>query len=184
MPPSGGGLVHPHVQCSATQHPGNQYADELAASKRFYDAHGVNYWEEYAAEEKRAESRYIGAIGGSRWFSSFVSLGVLGEIMAVFPETFAVGDFGDRHIAELSDGLQRVFAYYRQKEIYSFNASLFFGPAEQNCFSCHFRIAPRTFLNMRDFASDLSFHQMLLAEPVNTVMPEQLCAEVKPYFAA
>jgi hypothetical protein len=35
---------------------------------------------------------------------------------------------------------------------------------------------------MRDFAADMSFHQMLLAEPVSVVMPEQLCAEVKHYF--
>ena len=98
--------------------------------------------------------------------------GVLGEIMAVYPEVFAVGDFSAQHVAELSDGLQSVFAYYREKGIYSFNASLFFGPAGQRCFSSHFRIAPRTFLNMRDFAPDMSFHQTLLAEPVSTVMPE------------
>ena len=52
MPPSGGGLVHPHQQCSATEHPGNLYMDELSSSKRFYDAYGVNYWQEYVAEEK------------------------------------------------------------------------------------------------------------------------------------
>ncbi len=182
MPPSGGGLVHPHLQCSATEHPGNQYADELSSSKRFCEAYGLNYWQEYVAEEKSRDLRYIGSIGSSHWLASFVSLGVLGEIAAVYPELFAVGDCGAQHIAELSDGLQRVFAYYRDHGIYSFNASLFFGPAGQNCFSCHFRIAPRTFLNMRDFAPDLSFHQMLLAEPVSVVMPEQLCAGVKPYF--
>ena len=85
-------------------------------------------------------------------------------------------------MAELSEGLQRVFAYYRDNGIYSFNASLFFGPAGQDAFSCHFRIAPRTFLNMRDFAADMSFHQMLLAEPVSVVMPERLCADAKRYF--
>ena len=97
-------------------------------------------------------------------------------------ELFAVDDFGAEQVAELSDGLQRVFACYRDNGIYSFNASLFFGPAGQNSFSCHFRIAARTFLNMRDFAADMSFHQTLLAEPVSVVMPEQVCADVKHYF--
>jgi len=182
MPPSGGGLVHPHQQCSATQYPGNQYMDELSSSIRFHDAHGVNYWQEYVAEEKQRDLRYIGSIGSSHWLSSFVSLGVLGEIVCVYPELFTVDDFGAEQVAELSDGLQRVFAYYRENAIYSFNASLFFGPAGRNSFSCHFRIAARTFLNMRDFAADMSFHQMLLAEPVSVVMPEQLCADVKDYF--
>jgi len=182
MPPSGGGLVHPHQQCSATQYPGNQYMDELSSSKRFHEAYGANYWQEYVAEEKERALRYIGSIGSSHWLSSFVSLGVLGELVCVYPELFTVDDFGAEQVAELSDGLQRVFAYYRDNGIYSFNASLFFGPAGQNSFSCHFRIAPRTFLNMRDFAADMSFHQTLLAEPVSVVMPEQLCADVKHYF--
>src|SRR5208282_984026 len=47
MPPSGGGLVHPHQQCFATKHPGNQYIEELSASRQFYETHGVNYWREY-----------------------------------------------------------------------------------------------------------------------------------------
>jgi galactose-1-phosphate uridylyltransferase len=97
-------------------------------------------------------------------------------------ELFAVNDFGAEQVAGLSDGLQRVFAYYRENAIYSFNASLFFGPAGRNSFSCHFRIAARTFLNMRDFASDMSFHQMLLAELVSVVMPEQVAADMKHYF--
>ncbi len=182
MPPSGGGLVHPHQQCSATRHPGNRYMDELSSSKRFHETYGVNYWQEYVAEEKRTDLRYIGSIGSSHWLSSFVSLGLLGEIICVYPERYAVDDFDAEQVAELSDGLQRVFAYYRDNGIYSFNASLFFGPAGQDYFSCHFRITPRTFLNMRDFAPDMSFHQMLLAEPISVVMPEQLCKDVKAYF--
>ena len=92
--PSGGGLVHPHQQCSATQYPGNQYMDELSSSIRFQEAHGANYWQEYVAEEKERDLRYIGSIGSSHWLASFVSLGVLGEIVCVYPELFAVDDFG------------------------------------------------------------------------------------------
>ena len=35
MPPSGGGLIHPHQQYFATGNPGNQFKDELRASERF-----------------------------------------------------------------------------------------------------------------------------------------------------
>jgi hypothetical protein len=182
MPPSGGGLVHPHQQCFATHHPGNQYLDELAASQRFFESHKRNYWQEYVDEEMSLGQRYIGAIGTTCWLSSFVPLGLLGDVICIFPDVFTVDDFTAAHSADLTRGLQKLFACYKDTGIYSFNASLFFGPANQRYFSCHFRIAPRTFLNVRDFASDLNFYQMLFDEPISVVVPEQLCAGLVPYF--
>jgi UDPglucose--hexose-1-phosphate uridylyltransferase len=182
MPPSGGGLVHPHQQCFATQNPGNQYMSELSASKQFFETYGANYWHEYVEEEKKIGVRYIGAVGTSQWLSSFVPLGLLGEVICIFPEVFSVNDFADKSIEDLNSGLMKLFTYYREAGIYSFNASLFFGPAGQKNFSCHFRIAPRTFLNMRDFAPDLNFYQTLLDESVSVVLPEQLCEDLRSFF--
>ncbi len=184
MPPSGGGIVHPHQQCSATKHPGNQYLDELSASRQFYDIYGMNYWYEYVNEEKGLGQRYIGRVGSSHWLSSFVPHGLLGDTVCIFPEVFDLGDFNSDKIADLSAGLQKLFTYYKDSGIYSFNACLFFGPADQRCFSCHFRIVPRTFLNMRDFAPDMNFYHVLLAEPVSVVLPEQLCQNLRPYFGS
>jgi galactose-1-phosphate uridylyltransferase len=182
MPPSGGGLVHPHQQCFATKYPGNQYLDELAASKRFYDSHETNYWQDYVNEEIRLRQRYVGTVGISHWLTSFVPLGLLGDVVCIFPDVFCVNDFTAEHVADLNAGIRKLFAYYRESGIYSFNASLFFGPPDQRHFSCHFRIAPRTFLNMKDFAPDLNFYQMLLDEPVSVIVPEQLCEDLLPYF--
>ncbi|MEO0249252.1 MAG: hypothetical protein ABIN58_06845, partial [candidate division WOR-3 bacterium] len=183
MPPSGGGLVHPHQQCFATWHPGNQYMDELRAAQRFYDAHGVNYWVALVEEEERIGERYIGRVGGGHWLSSFVSLGVLGEVMWVLRHVCSIEELTEAVIHELVSGLCRVFSYFRASDIFSFNACLFFGPTEQHYFSAHFRIIPRTFLNLRDFAPDPNFLQMLMAEPVSVVMPEQVCEDARRYFS-
>ncbi|OPY73695.1 MAG: hypothetical protein A4E63_00936 [Syntrophorhabdus sp. PtaU1.Bin050] len=182
MPPSGGGLVHPHQQYFATNHPGNQFVDELRASETFFGTHGLNYWTELIEAEQKIDKRYIGQIGSSHWLSSFVSLGILGEIVCVLPDVFSINDFNDDHIRDLVSGLLRVFEYYSATDIYSFNASLFFGPEGQECFSCHFRIAARTFLNTRDYAPDLNFFQALLSEPVSVIMPEELCTAIKAHF--
>jgi UDPglucose--hexose-1-phosphate uridylyltransferase len=182
MPPSGGGLVHPHQQCFATSYPGNQYMDELRASERFYAKQRMNYWSALVDEEQRIGKRYMGSLGSSHWLASFVSLGILGEVMGVFPDVFSIDDFAETHTQALVSGLLRVFSYYRANDIYSFNAALFFGPPEQNYFATHFRIIPRTFLNMRDFASDSNFLQMLLGEPVSVVMPEDVCDAAKQHF--
>lgn len=184
MPPSGGGIVHPHQQCSATRNPGNLYLDELNASRRFYDSYGVDYWAEYIDEEIKRGERYIGAIGTSRWLASFVSRGILGDVTCVFPDVFDLDDFRAENIGDLAAGLRKLFAYYRDSRISSFNAVLFVGPPDQEYFPCHFRIVPRTFLNARDFAPDTNFFHMLLDEPVSMVLPEELCNVLRSHFAS
>jgi UDPglucose--hexose-1-phosphate uridylyltransferase len=182
MPPSGGGLVHPHQQYFATNNPGNQFMDEFKASESFQAEYGTDYWSELIREEQDRKERYIGSTGRIEWLASFVSMGILGEIMAVIPDCFSVTELTDNDISDLVRGLLGVFAYHKDSGIPSFNAAWFFGPAGQNHFSSHFRIIPRTFLNVRDFAPDLNFFQALLAEPVSVMLPEQLCTEVRPYF--
>jgi len=182
MPPSGGGLVHPHQQYFATAHPGNQFMDELSASQRFAERYRQNYWYVLARREAADNERYIARLGSGHWMASFVSLGLLGEVMCVFPDVFSLDDFTDDDLDDLVAGLERVFRYYEDAGVFSFNASLSFGPSDQEHFSCYFRIVPRTFLNTRDFAPDLNFFQAILSEPICVVLPEDLCREVKPYF--
>ncbi|HBE45300.1 MAG TPA: hypothetical protein DDW17_07610 [Deltaproteobacteria bacterium] len=182
MPPSGGGLVHPHQQYFSTAFPGNQFMDELKASEIFYRTQGQNYWPTLIKEEAEIGERYIGATGSSHWLTSFVSLGLLGEILCIFPDVFSINDFTEEHIAQLVSGLLKIFQYYESQNIYSFNTSLFFGPDNQKFFSCYFRIAPRTFLNLRDYAPDANFFQVILSEPVSVVLPEELCRNVRKYF--
>ncbi len=182
MPPSGGGLVHPHQQYFATEHPGNQFNDEFKSARLFYANYQTDYWSELIHEEKKNSQRYIDQIGSSHWLASFVSLGILGEIMSVFPSVFCIDDFTEKNISDLVAGIRKVFCSYINSGIYSFNASLFFGPAGQRFFPAHFRIVPRTFLNTRDFAPDLNFFQAVLQEPVSVVMPEDLARDIKKYF--
>jgi galactose-1-phosphate uridylyltransferase len=182
MPPSGGGLVHPHQQYFATEHPGNLFIDELRASERFYKTSGTSYWTELIKEEKKLDERYIGSTGSSVWLSSFVSLGIFGEIICIFPEVFSVNDFTPEHVDELAAGLLKIFQYFVHEDMHSFNASLIFGPEDQKYFPCHFRLIARTFLNTRDYAPDFNFFQALLIEPVCVTLPEELCRELKNYF--
>lgn len=182
MPPSGGGLVHPHQQYFATRYPGNLYQAELQASEAFLEETGAHFWEQLVREERRRGERYIGASGDAHWLASFAPLGVLAEILCVIPEVFELADFTAGHADDLLDGLQRVFRYLREDEIHSFNATLVFGPAGQRHFAAHLRLIPRTFLNLRDFAPDLNFFQSLLQEPVSVLLPEDLCEALKQYF--
>jgi UDPglucose--hexose-1-phosphate uridylyltransferase len=182
MPPSGGGLVHPHQQYFATGNPGNRFTDELKASEQFYESCQRDYWSELVSIEQKNDKRYIGQLGDSHWMTSYVSLGMLGEILCVFPGVYSIDDFTTANVRELVDGLQKVFSYFGKAGIYSFNASLLFGSVGQRFFSVHFRIVPRTFLNIRDYAPDMNFFQVVLEEPISVVWPEDVCREVKSFF--
>lgn len=182
MPPSGGGLVHPHQQYFTSANPGNQYLDEFKAAQDFYNQYQTDFWSELVAVEQEKSERYLGRVGNSHWLIPFVSGGVLGEIMCVFPQVFCLNDFRDSDISDLIQGLQKIFRYFRENNIYSFNAVLFWGAAGQRCFPAHLRIIPRTFMNTRDFAPDANFFQLLLREPICVVMPEKLCQDIKVYF--
>jgi galactose-1-phosphate uridylyltransferase len=156
--------------------------DELRASREFYEKHGRTFWLELINEEMKRGERYIGQTTHAHWLTSFVCFGRLGDILCVFPDVFSIDDFNESHISSLISGLLKVFRYYQSTGIYSFNASLIFGPEGQQSFPCHFRIVPRSFLNMRDYASDMAFFQITLAEPVCMKLPEQICREVREYF--
>ncbi|MDD5009831.1 MAG: hypothetical protein PHU49_01550 [Syntrophorhabdaceae bacterium] len=182
MPPSGGGLVHPHQQYFATGYPGNQFIDEMKASERFHRTYEKDYWSALIDRERDAGQRYAGNIGASHWLIPFVCLGILGDVMCVFPDVYSIEDFTEQHIDDLVAGLSRIFEYYRSEGIMSFNASLLFGSEGQRYFPCHLRISARTFLNMRDFAPDLNFFQAILGEPVCVAMPEDLCRDVRKFF--
>ncbi|MEN6616304.1 MAG: hypothetical protein ABFD12_07075 [Syntrophorhabdus sp.] len=182
MPPSGGGLVHPHQQYFATSFPGNQFIDEFSASARYHSSHGRNYWHALIDKEITEGVRYVAEIGKTHWITPFTSLGLLGEVLCIFPDVYSIRDFTNDHIDDLTRGLEKLFRAYEDAGIFSFNASLSFGSTGQEHFSSYFRIIPRTFLNMRDFAPDLNFFQAVLSEPICVVLPEDLCAQVQSYF--
>jgi len=182
MPPSGGGLVHPHHQYFLMPAPGNRHREELEASAAFAVANDRDYWSTLIAREAELGERFIGATGPWAWLAAFAPEGVLGEILAVLPGGWNLDGFDEGAVAELTDGLLRCFRYFDAAGIHSFNAALFLGPRGQSHFATHLRLVPRTFLNLRDMAPDVNFLKMLLDEPVSVLRPEEMARELQPFF--
>ena len=184
MPPSGGGLLHPHQQLIITSSPGNLYRKTFENSKLFFERSGRNYWRELCEVEESKKERYIGTIGRGHWIVPFVSLGAIGEYDVIFPEIHSVFDLNEADIEDFSEGLLRLFKYFDSKSIYSFNMVLYFAPVGQaeQFFSLHARIIPRTYLNTLWKPSDVNFLQILLQEPFSVEAPEQLSKELAAYW--
>jgi UDPglucose--hexose-1-phosphate uridylyltransferase len=185
MPPSGGGLVHPHLQIIVTGFPGNLYRKTMENGQRFYQKHSKNYWQELCTVEEKLGKRYIGSLGAGHWLTPFVPQGILGEFIVVFPEIKTIADCNEETLQDLVAGLQRLFAYFREMGIASFNMGLFFAPEgeAEKYFSLHARFVPRTYLNPREKPSDINAMQMSLQEPVTVIHPETQCAELKELWA-
>jgi galactose-1-phosphate uridylyltransferase len=184
MPPSGGGLLHPHQQLIITSSPGNLYRKMYENSKLFFERSGSNYWKILCEVEESKKERYIGRIGRGHWIVPFVPLGAIGEYDVIFPEVHSIFDLNEADLEDLSEGLLRLFKYFDHKGIYSFNMVLYFAPIGQaeQFFSLHARIIPRTYLNTLWKPSDVNSLQILLQEPFTVEIPEQLCKELAVYW--
>ncbi|NLX90714.1 MAG: hypothetical protein GXZ07_03900 [Firmicutes bacterium] len=183
MPPSGGGIVHPHQQIIVSDSPGNLLRKSLENSRRYYQVHRQNYWRELCRAEKEKGQRFAGELERSCWLASFAPLGVLGEFLGIFPDVHTVSDVDGAVIDELVSGLERLFRYFSSANIYSFNMGLFFAPeGTEKYFSLHLRVIPRLFLNLEQKTSDVNSLLMVLQEPFAVVQPEKQCAELRSFW--
>lgn len=182
MPPSGSGLIHPHMQAFATRFPGNLYQNEFDAARKYCRETRRIYWQDLIDAEKRAQERYLGCTGRAHWLSAFAPLGMIGEIIGIFPDVYALEDFTSDVLEESTDAFMRIFEYFKKQGISSLNASICFGPQEEKFFPAYWRVIPRTYLNLHEKPADANFFQMLLREPISTVWPEDFCRAVKPFF--
>lgn len=182
MPPSGGGLVHAHIQVFGSKDPGNVFADSLQAAKRYKKENGRPYWPDYIAEEQKRAVRYLGSTGPLHWLVPFAPLGVLGDVLAVLPGSHAPSDVSPEILSALVSGIRRLFDYYESKRIFSFNASVHFSPDGSDSIPLMVRFSPRTFLNTKFYPPDTNFFHVMLQQPICVVRPEELAADIHPFF--
>ncbi len=182
MPPSGGSIIHPHLQLLATNHPGNLCRLEINKAEEHYLKYSSLLWDDFMETEKKIRERYIGNHQDVEWFASFVSQGMWGEALAVFPDAESIWDIREKHLCGLVSGLRCLFNYFKSKNIYSFNFAFYPGTKDQLGLRPHARIVPRFYLNPTTYSPDINTFQILFREPVSVNKPEQLCTEIRKHF--
>ena len=182
MPPSGGGLVHPHVQSLVTHFPGNLYRAELDAAADYARRTGRSYWRDLVEAELQAGERYIGCTGRGHWLAAFAPVGTIGEILGVFPDVETVEAYDESLCRETARAFRRLFRFFETCGASSFNAALCFAPAGWSGWCAYWRVVPRTYLNNEEKPADANVFQVVLREPVSSVVPEDLCRAARPFF--
>jgi len=182
MPPSGGGLVHPHLQTIVSHKPTN-FMQRLISSAQSYAAaqNGENLWHHLIALEKDAKERFITNTGAISWLTSFAPKGMAGEIDFYFHEKTSFFDLTEANIDELLAGLSKVFGYLYASNFISFNMSLYAPMLSNRYLWVQGKITPRFEINPLG-TSDLNYFEKLHNEIICPVVPEELCKELQLYF--
>ena len=125
--PAGGSGTHPHIHVFLDEMPFNSVKTLLNSSKRYFDEHHNNYWDDLIEAEKKEGERYLGNIGNTEWLVPFAPSGTH-EIQAVIRNKSDFLECTEADMASLSQGLSRVLKYYGEQGVYSFNYIIFSGP--------------------------------------------------------
>jgi galactose-1-phosphate uridylyltransferase len=182
MPPAGGSLVHPHLQCNAGYYPTNFQKEILEASERYHQRTGTNYWSDLLEQEKETGERWVGKTGGVAWLTGFVPRGRLTDIIAVFPGKASITELSNKDLRDFAEGLLKVFKYIGGLNLISFNMSTYSGLDGKGSWA-HARITPRGLLLYSPIeTSDQFYYQVLQDENICILPPEAAAAELRKLF--
>jgi UDPglucose--hexose-1-phosphate uridylyltransferase len=182
MPPAGGSLVHPHLQCNAGYYPTVYQRQVLEASQRYFEENGTNYWSDLLAQERRTGERWVGEIGGTAWLTGFAPRGRLSDVIAVFPGKAKITELTETDLRDFAAGLLKAFDYINELGLISFNLSTYSGFAEDR-FWAHARITPRGLLLYSPIAtSDQFYYQIMQDENICILPPETAAARLRKFF--
>ncbi|OGO31524.1 MAG: hypothetical protein A2Z29_10630 [Chloroflexi bacterium RBG_16_56_11] len=183
MPPSGGSLVHPHVQSNAGYFPTNYQRQILDASDRYFEEKGTNFWSDLLEQEKQSGERYVGRIGDTYWLTGFVPQGRLSDVITIFPGRSSITELSEKDLHDFASGLLRVFGYLDRLNLLSFNMSTYSGTSAKS-FWAHARLTPRaTLLYSPIETSDQFYYQILQDENICILPPEFAAGRLKKQFS-
>ncbi len=182
MPPSGGSLVHPHLQSNAGYYPTDYQQQILEASGKYYKEKGTNYWSDLLEQERRTGERYVGKVGNTEWLTAFAPRGRLSDAVAVFPGKASVAELTEEDLSDFAEGMLKVFGYLNELNLVSFNMSTYSG-FDKGRFWAHARITPRGLLLYSPIeTSDQFYYQTLQDENICILPPEVAAARLKERF--
>lgn len=181
MPPSGGSIIHPHLQPVSYEEPIGYYKKQLELSKRFFEKNGHTFWQRLIEEEQRLGERYIGATGSVHWIVAYAPRSYLFEITAIILEKTSILELEQSNIEDFSKGLLKILKYMDTQNISSFNLTLQSGPPQTKHYRVNASIIPRFTLPPLS-TSDMASLRTLNDTSICYKKPETTCQEIKQHF--
>jgi galactose-1-phosphate uridylyltransferase len=178
--PGGSTILHPHLQVIGDPIPTNEMEWLLNASSSYYQRNGTLYWKDLLHIEKGLGKRYIAQFGNVHWFVSYAPIG-FNEVCGSVEGHGSITTFGKEEVASLAKGIVSTLKYYYEKDLNSFNFSIYSISGEAH-YQLLIRIISRTPIQPY-YLNDCTSFEVLQSELTANIFPEELCREIRPYFA-
>ncbi len=177
--PGGSSILHPHLQVIGDPIPTNEMEWLLDASSSYYQRNKTFYWNDLIRIEKGIGERFITSIGKVHWFVSFAPIG-FNEVCGIVEDHGSITTLGKEEISSLAKGIVSTLKYYGDKDLNSFNFSIYSISGETS-YQLLIRIISRTPIQPY-YLNDWTSFEVLQSELTSNIIPEELCREIQPYF--
>jgi UDPglucose--hexose-1-phosphate uridylyltransferase len=177
--PGGSTILHPHLQVIGDPIPTNEMEWVLDASSSYHQGNGTLYWNDLIQIEKGLGKRYITQIGKVHWFVSFAPIG-FNEVCGSVEGHGSITTLSNEESTSLAKGIVSILKYYNEKDLNSFNFSIYSISGEAH-YQLLIRIISRTPIQPY-YLNDWTSFEVLQSELTANIIPEELCREIQPYF--
>jgi galactose-1-phosphate uridylyltransferase len=177
--PSGSSILHPHLQVIGDPILTNEMEWLLNASSSYYQRNQTLYWNDLIQIEQGLGQRYIAKIGKVHWFTPFAPIGS-NEVCGSVEGHGSFTSLCQEEISALAKGIVSTLKYYDDKNLNSFNFSIY-SISEEPSYQILIRIISRTPMQPY-YPNDWPALKLLHSEPASNTVPEDLCREIRPYF--
>lgn len=123
--------------------------------------------------------RYLTSLGRVHWFVSFAPIG-FNEVCGSVEGHCSVTTLGKEEITSLTKGIVSTLKYYDDKDLNSFNFSIY-SISDEVSYQLFIRMISRTPIQPY-YLNDWTSFEVLQSELTSNIVPEELCREIRPYF--
>jgi galactose-1-phosphate uridylyltransferase len=177
--PGGSTILHPHLQVIGDPIPTNEMEWLLNASSSYHQRNKTIYWNDLIQIEQELGERYITKIGKVHWFVSFAPIG-FNEVCGSVEGHGSITTLSKEEISSLAKGIVSTLKYYEDKDLNSFNFSIY-SISDEASYQLLIRIISRTPIQPH-YLNDWTSFEVLQSELTSNIFPEELCREIRPYF--
>jgi galactose-1-phosphate uridylyltransferase len=179
LSPGGSTILHPHLQVIGDPIPTNEMESLSDASSSYYYRNKALYWNDLIQIEQGLGKRFIATTGKIHWFVPFAPIG-FNEVCGSIEGHSSITTLGSEEIESLAKGIVSTLKYYEDKNLSSFNFSIY-SIASEFAFQPLIRIISRTPIQSF-YLNDWTSFEVLHSELTSNIIPEELCGEIRPYF--
>jgi UDPglucose--hexose-1-phosphate uridylyltransferase len=180
--PAGASLVHPHLQMLISPMAYSYQARMVDAAAAYFRKSGQCYFDDLVSQEKQTGERYVMQRGAWHWLAAFSPMGS-NEITAIHEREHDLGALPDADVADLCQGITKVFLLYERLGHISFNYALYSVRQREGAegVRCIFKIISRQNL-YPNYRNDDFFLQKMLQTELIFNLPEDLAGQLRTIF--